>query len=605
MANLIDDGEDFSNNLASDIAPLLALFGEQVTMQFLRAAEICEFICIYRRDPGKRCINSARIMDIQQAMIEPCLLKKSSQQPHGVMQRLPCWLDNALTFARHWFKDAWEKSNCYCDLESANGDGKLQAPAAEPPVGHDEIVIVRNRQHRSPNISLNSQMDRHRWSLWICAVIGIVLQGGVLVFFGLITEYRTLKFEKDGQPVEDYAMPLSITSTVFLVCGMLACGYVVEKGSEETVYEIIDAREDTHRRKYAMAMIWLQNQTTVSEQRFSSAAIYHTVERLQARISTRAYSDHTENSPSSHGQSESQKPQIGLSRPAEMDLDRLTDNIESTDTSGKEPPSNGQIGENHHHQIRKGKVDNTGPRNKQKESPPIQKTRKGPGHRMKLFIDFGALISVLGIGGQFTGLRGMHWLASIAQLSASIIIAFVRAVIRRYLAQPAKHETIQDPGFEMEWFILSLRNIEDAIWLPKVPPRTQLLDYIRGIFFRENRKLAAPAKPINEENTTWVILSGTTECLSWTNTESNAQSEASADLESTEDKRNATDPSKLRSQDQKPQRAYTKIEDLSSAQGVLDLRRSLGELGHWKGPAYAEALKGLTGSTAAFGLSKS
>lgn len=45
------------------------------------AAEICEFICIYRRDPGKRCINSARIMDIQQAMIEPCLLKKSSQQP--------------------------------------------------------------------------------------------------------------------------------------------------------------------------------------------------------------------------------------------------------------------------------------------------------------------------------------------------------------------------------------------------------------------------------------------------------------------------------------------------------------------------------------------
>ncbi|KAK1838922.1 ankyrin repeat protein [Colletotrichum chrysophilum] len=35
MANLIDDGEDFSNNLASDLAPLLALFGERVTMQFM------------------------------------------------------------------------------------------------------------------------------------------------------------------------------------------------------------------------------------------------------------------------------------------------------------------------------------------------------------------------------------------------------------------------------------------------------------------------------------------------------------------------------------------------------------------------------------------
>ncbi|XEV01183.1 hypothetical protein FSHL1_006470 [Fusarium sambucinum] len=30
-----DSGDDFSNNLFSDLAPLLALFGERVTMQFL------------------------------------------------------------------------------------------------------------------------------------------------------------------------------------------------------------------------------------------------------------------------------------------------------------------------------------------------------------------------------------------------------------------------------------------------------------------------------------------------------------------------------------------------------------------------------------------
>ncbi|KAH7253625.1 uncharacterized protein BKA55DRAFT_343252 [Fusarium redolens] len=30
-----DSGDDFSNNMFSDLAPLLALFGERVTMQFL------------------------------------------------------------------------------------------------------------------------------------------------------------------------------------------------------------------------------------------------------------------------------------------------------------------------------------------------------------------------------------------------------------------------------------------------------------------------------------------------------------------------------------------------------------------------------------------
>jgi hypothetical protein len=32
------DGSDFSNNLFSDLAPLLTLFGEQVTKQFLSQA---------------------------------------------------------------------------------------------------------------------------------------------------------------------------------------------------------------------------------------------------------------------------------------------------------------------------------------------------------------------------------------------------------------------------------------------------------------------------------------------------------------------------------------------------------------------------------------
>lgn len=35
VASALADGEDFSNNLFSDLAPILALFGEQVAKQFM------------------------------------------------------------------------------------------------------------------------------------------------------------------------------------------------------------------------------------------------------------------------------------------------------------------------------------------------------------------------------------------------------------------------------------------------------------------------------------------------------------------------------------------------------------------------------------------
>lgn len=35
MASAIAQGEDFSNNLFSDLGPILALFGEQVAKQFM------------------------------------------------------------------------------------------------------------------------------------------------------------------------------------------------------------------------------------------------------------------------------------------------------------------------------------------------------------------------------------------------------------------------------------------------------------------------------------------------------------------------------------------------------------------------------------------
>lgn len=77
----------------------------------------------------------------------------------------------------------------------------------------------------------------------------------------------------------------------------------------------------------------------------------------------------------------------------------------------------------------------------------------------------GAGISLIGIFGQFVGLRGMHWLATMVQLGAIIIMTILRAVIRRHIALGLEHEPLKDStGFELEWFVANLINYDTAPW---------------------------------------------------------------------------------------------------------------------------------------------
>jgi len=43
-AEAADDGDDFSNNLFSDLAPLLTLFGEQVAKQYVTFTRLASFL---------------------------------------------------------------------------------------------------------------------------------------------------------------------------------------------------------------------------------------------------------------------------------------------------------------------------------------------------------------------------------------------------------------------------------------------------------------------------------------------------------------------------------------------------------------------------------
>ncbi len=130
---------------------------------------------------------------------------------------------------------------------------------------HQDVVIIRNTNVKSPNLTLNVHNDVGRGELYAVAVCGVVLQLGVLAYSGVITYYPALKFLKDGAPVSDYAFPCTAVGTLFLVAGMAICSHVIESSTSEKRYR-------PHARQ--ARVVWLQKSGTVNDQAFESFAIF-------------------------------------------------------------------------------------------------------------------------------------------------------------------------------------------------------------------------------------------------------------------------------------------------------------------------------------------
>ncbi|KAH6955704.1 hypothetical protein BKA56DRAFT_449679, partial [Ilyonectria sp. MPI-CAGE-AT-0026] len=147
-----------------------------------------------------------------------------------------------------------------------------------PPV--PEIIITRNTAADAPNISVNSHNHSGRGELRLVAVVGTVIQLGVLTYSGFATYYPTLKFPKDDRPIASYAFPCTAVGTLVLVAGMLVCAHVVESSTEEKRYQ---ARKGSRAR-----LVWLQQEKTVNDQDFDSFAVFAKDDRTAITTSRRA-----------------------------------------------------------------------------------------------------------------------------------------------------------------------------------------------------------------------------------------------------------------------------------------------------------------------------
>ncbi|KAJ5213562.1 hypothetical protein N7449_000731 [Penicillium cf. viridicatum] len=124
------------------------------------------------------------------------------------------------------------------DAESARGSDPLR----KPDTPYMEFA---------PNLSLNIGIKKQSTAVSLTiALVGLLLQVGVLIFAGVVTYY--LKWDKDGSPPESYACPLVITGTVLVCGGMFYCAFPVGQSTKEDVWY----REENHTTN--PSMYWIQ-----------------------------------------------------------------------------------------------------------------------------------------------------------------------------------------------------------------------------------------------------------------------------------------------------------------------------------------------------------
>jgi hypothetical protein len=326
---------EFSNNLASDLGPLLALFGESMTIQYLSECTTTEDYIIFATAPigiitalvsairicggtylrafiGRAregaaaaevelCTSTGRDVcelftrgGITRSLGKPSILELVYLQPEPRSSSSVHGPEN-LQIYRKYLKShrdgRWPKKAGETKTRQHKGLGywvnKAQSHLKDP----EEADLLKREEKEAtepepdtdlPNLSLNVGIVKPpRYVFWIVATIGVTLQTGVLVLAALDPAgflEKEASAEEDTTP--DSALVrdslLFIIGTVLMCLGMGACAALIGR----TTREFVDTKREPERER----LLWLQpGNQKIGDQSFGCYAIFETRRRPVAR----------------------------------------------------------------------------------------------------------------------------------------------------------------------------------------------------------------------------------------------------------------------------------------------------------------------------------
>lgn len=385
------DGDDFSNNLFTDLGPLLSLFGAEVTTQFMSQSLTWADHLIFAIGP----------LGVITAMVSairvggPYSLRAfigRAREPRAEIERQMmsstskevCEMWNGESLVRVTGNPKMAELLVVFDNSSSSGP-QLAVECKENSqfVQHNPRTSGIQNSPKAPNISLNHPPSRSAAETVLFSVIAIILQSVVLLLDAFVT-YRW-QLPKQGQRVSQAAFPLVFSGTVALTAGMFLCSEVVSMSTRQEWYYL--------KKGSPIKLLWLQKKGVVADQNFESYAIFAAEGRQAVVASTREEFLRQEDA--------QPKMDSQLENGAHMDdtpLERLTVKMLS----------------------------------------------------INFVTIVGIFLSLAGYVVQFVGIRQMHWLAGILQLILSVTMTAIRSWVRRDLSRQPDTQKLHD-GHEMDW----------------------------------------------------------------------------------------------------------------------------------------------------------
>jgi hypothetical protein len=300
--------------------------------------------------------------------------------------------------------------------------------------GQERIQAIHCHPDKAPNISLNLHIENEpnaafgvsrSVELAIIASFGVLLQSGVVVFSGF-TAYNFQLNARVGGPVRAYAFPLMALGTGILVLGMMICSFVIDKSTVEYEWTRKDPKAFNRIRVF-----WLQKSHTVSDQSFDSFMIMAKGGRSRILTSRRRddliTSEHATESP--------RRPTLKEHRSSNSSRGILQSEIQASFRSSQ-----------HSEQHSVG-TDVSG----QRHDSEFHRHTLG----LKALTLVGTVTGLAGFVLQFEGFRGMSWACSIAQLVAITFTTMLRAWIRRGLLDRPEVDKLTS-NHEMDWVALRM-----------------------------------------------------------------------------------------------------------------------------------------------------
>ncbi|KAF7556041.1 hypothetical protein G7Z17_g1724 [Cylindrodendrum hubeiense] len=281
-----DTGDAFINNLLTDIAPILALFGERVTTQFLsqsfsiydciifavcpigivtaavsairaaapnswrtligramesRATVELELLSSTSTDVCELWSGSAlvRVMgspEILELLYFPELDDDEGSQESAALHFGLFTLDENIK-DRPKVNFPWPQITRTELQRRSLFEGKNTRPAQ---LDSEAMNPSTHHKKASPSISMNlsKYLNKSTVELRLMAICGVVVQLGVVGYSAMITYYEpwVSDFKKNGQPAIPAAFPLMAAGTAMVSGGMFICALVIEKCTEETAW---------------------------------------------------------------------------------------------------------------------------------------------------------------------------------------------------------------------------------------------------------------------------------------------------------------------------------------------------------------------------------